>query len=91
MGELPIGAYKSVYEWIWQKATAADYDDMLHILNKENPTSFEQFVTKGVLGAPGIIGIGAWMVRKAGTATSCETCKPAGISGRIAWKRPSWF
>jgi hypothetical protein len=52
LGELPIGSYKSVYEWMWQIATPADYDGMLDILSKENASAFERFVSKGILSAP---------------------------------------
>lgn len=52
LGELSISTYKTVYEVMWETATAADYDDMLHILNRKQPSSFEKFVTKGLLRSP---------------------------------------
>jgi hypothetical protein len=52
LGELSISTYKTVYEVMWETATAADYDAMLHILNRKQPSSFEKIVTKGLLRSP---------------------------------------
>jgi hypothetical protein len=52
LGELPIGNYKTIYEIVWENATAADYDDILHILHKKQPSPFEKFVSKGNIRSP---------------------------------------
>lgn len=49
LGELSIDTYKSVYEAMWETATADDYDSILYILNKKRPSAFERFVAKGRL------------------------------------------
>lgn len=45
LGDLPIGNYKKVYQEIEEKATAADYDEIIAILDKKNKTPFESFVS----------------------------------------------
>lgn len=52
LGELSISTYKSVYEMMWETATAADYDEMLHILQKKQPSVFEKYVSKGAVKSP---------------------------------------
>lgn len=49
LGQLSIGSYKSVYDVIWETATAADYDSILYKVTNYPPTAFEQFVARGLL------------------------------------------
>ncbi|NII29845.1 hypothetical protein HB364_32505 [Pseudoflavitalea sp. X16] len=49
LGTLSISTLKRVYEVIWEKATAADYDSMVSILTRQHPAAFEKFVSAGVL------------------------------------------
>lgn len=52
LGELSINTYKTVYELMWETATARDYDEMLQMLSRKRPSVFEQFVTKGNIRSP---------------------------------------
>ncbi|MBS1662353.1 MAG: hypothetical protein JST68_15020 [Bacteroidetes bacterium] len=47
LGDLPIGAYKDVYEEIAENAGPEDYDSIVAIVDRKHKSPFEQFVTKG--------------------------------------------
>lgn len=51
LGELSIDTYKTVYEMMWETATASDYNEILHILQKEPQSPFERFI-KGTITTP---------------------------------------
>jgi hypothetical protein len=52
LGDLPISAYKTVYQKMQEVATPADYDSILQILNKPVKTPFEKFTTTGRFSSP---------------------------------------
>ncbi|MBO9566404.1 MAG: hypothetical protein J7621_26755, partial [Niastella sp.] len=52
LGLLSIDTYKSVYEMMWETATANDYNEMLHLLQKQSKSPFERFVTQGTVATP---------------------------------------
>jgi len=48
LGQLPIGAYKTVDEVIAEEAKEEDYFTMIRILDKKRKTSFERFATGSI-------------------------------------------
>lgn len=52
LGQLPISAYKTVYQEIDEQATEQDYYTMLHIFSKKNKSSFERFVCEKRIHMP---------------------------------------
>ena len=52
LGELPISAYKDVYEEIAETAEPADYDSIIAVIGNRNKSDFEKFVTRGRFGSP---------------------------------------
>jgi hypothetical protein len=52
LGLLSIDTYKSVYEMMWETATANDYNEIFHLLQKGSKTPFERFVTQGTVATP---------------------------------------
>jgi hypothetical protein len=47
LGELPISNFKTVYQEIEEHAEPANYDEMMHLLDKKQKTPFEKFITEG--------------------------------------------
>lgn len=52
LGEIEGLGYKDVYQEIEENAVDTDYDQMLQILNKNDKTAFERFLTQGHFSYP---------------------------------------
>ncbi len=52
LGDLPIGAYKEVYQEMEEIAEPKDYDEIVEILDKKNKTAFEKFVSASPFKTP---------------------------------------
>ncbi len=52
LGELPIGAYKGLYQEMEERADEGDYNVMLNIFDKKAKTTFERFVCAKKIHTP---------------------------------------